>query len=388
MRTRQGLGQTAGPLAVLSIVGARPQFVKAAALWRALDRFNGETRGSRIASRLVHTGQHYDHEMSEVFFRELDLPKPDFELGIGSGTHGAQTGRMLEGLEKVMQRERPDLVLLFGDTNSTLAGALAAAKLGIPVAHVEAGLRSYRRDMPEEINRVMTDHVAALLFCPSTLAVNNLRREGITEGVYEVGDVMFDVLLRYLPESEERGRVLHNLGLEEGTFALATIHRAANTDDPDTLEAIVAALGRLASSGIEVVFPMHPRTRKALDQFPIPPGIRVIPPVSYREMLSLEASARVILTDSGGVQKEAYWLGVPCVTMREETEWTETVELGWNVLVDSSPDAVAAAATRDFPTEPRPPIYGEGDAADRIVGVLADWFAASGPAIRERLAVS
>jgi len=357
---------------VLSVVGARPQFIKAAAFQRALERSSGG-EASRIALRLVHTGQHYDDEMSDVFFRELDLPDPDHELRIGSGPHGGQTGRMLDELEKVMQRERPGLVLLFGDTNSTLAGALAAAKLGIPVAHVEAGLRSYRREMPEEINRVVTDHVAALLLCPSSLAVGNLRQEGIINGVYEVGDVMFDVLLRYLPGPEERGRVLNSMGLAERTFALATIHRAGNTDDPERLEMIAAALERVATCGMEVVFPMHPRTRKAFNRVPVPRIVRMIPPVSYREMLALEASARVILTDSGGVQKEAYWLGVPCTTMRAETEWVETVDLGWNVLAGCEPDAVAMAAIRNRPTGPRPSVYGNGDAAKRVVDVIAAW---------------
>jgi UDP-GlcNAc3NAcA epimerase len=360
-------------LSVLSVVGARPQFIKAAALHRAWDLpIGGDAR--RIDVRLLHTGQHYDHGMSDVFFRDLDLRRPDHELGVGSGAHGAQTGRMLAGIEEVLQRERPDLVLVFGDTNSTLAGALAAAKLAIPVAHVEAGLRSNRRAMAEEINRVMTDHVATLLFCPSRLAVDNLRREGITDGVHEVGDVMFDVLLHYLPEPMERKRVVNSHGLKEGSYALVTIHRAENTDDPEQMETIVAALEKVASCGIDVVFPIHPRTKKALDRADLPPGIHVISPVSYREMLSLEAEAHVILTDSGGVQKEAFWLGVPCVTMREETEWVETVELGWNVVSGIEPDAVVMAATRDQPTGSRPPVYGKGDAANRIVDVLAAWI--------------
>jgi UDP-N-acetylglucosamine 2-epimerase len=311
--------------------------------------------------------------MSDVFFHELDLPSPDYELGIGSGTHGAQTGRMLEALETVMDGTRPGLVLLFGDTNSTLAGALSAVKLGIPVAHVEAGLRSYRRDMPEEVNRVMTDHVSTLLFCPSIAAVENLRLEGIIEGVHEVGDVMFDELLRQLPDPEERSRVLNRLGLQEGTFALATIHRAENTDDHQRLQMIVSALERVASSGVEVVFPIHPRTRKALAHLPESPGVRTIGPASYREMLCLEATARVILTDSGGVQKEAFWLGVPCVTMRVETEWVETIEHGWNVVAGCHPETVAMAARRERPTGPRPPVYGSGDAAKRIVGILTAW---------------
>jgi UDP-N-acetylglucosamine 2-epimerase len=280
---------------------------------------------------------------------------------------------MLEGVEEVLLRERPDLVLLFGDTNSTLAGALAAAKLAIPVAHVEAGLRSNRRAMAEEINRVITDHVATVLFCPSRLAVDNLRGEGITDGVHLVGDVMYDVLLGYLPGPMERERVVRSHGLEGDSYALVTIHRAENTDDADQMQTIVAALEKVSTCGLEVVFPMHPRTRDALVRSVIPPGLRVIPPVSYREMLSLEADAHVILTDSGGVQKEAFWLGVPCVTMREETEWVETVELGWNVLTGCDADAVVTAVTHDRPTRPRPPVYGKGDAAKRIVHLLAGW---------------
>ena len=358
---------------MLTVVGARPQFVKAAALLRAFERVVLEDGSLQIRNRLVHTGQHYDSTMSDVFFRELDLPSPDHELGVGSGPHGMQTGRMLEGIEGGLVRDRPDVVLVVGDTNSTLAGALAAAKLGLPVAHLEAGLRSYRRDMPEEINRVLTDHVSALLFCPSDTSVANLRKEGIEQGIYQVGDVMFDVLSRHLPSSEERARIVRNLGVEHGDFALATIHRAENTDEPAQLARVLSSLEHVASLGIPVVFPAHPRTRRALADVRPARGVRFIAPASYLQMLSLEASASVILTDSGGVQKEAYWLGVPCVTLRDETEWVETVDLGWNVVAGCDSDAVATAVGRARPTGPRPPVYGDGHSAEEIVRALISW---------------
>lgn len=363
-----------GGMTVLIVVGARPQFVKAAAIFRALERrAAGDADSSAIEIRLLHTGQHYDAALSQAFFGDLDLPSPDHELGVGSGPHGAQTGRMLEGVEAVIQRDRPDVVLVVGDTNSTLAGALASAKLGVPVAHVEAGLRSYRPSMPEEINRLLTDHLSALLFCPSDTAVSNLRREGIAEGVHQVGDVMFDVLSHHLPPFEERVRIARDVGVDHGEFALATIHRAENTDEPHRLASIVASLERVASLGIPVVFPAHPRTRQALADTPPLRGVHLIPPVSYVQMLSLEASASLILTDSGGVQKEAYWLGVPCVTLRDETEWVETVDLGWNILAGCDPDAVATAAQRVQPDLPRPPVYGDGHSAERVVAELASW---------------
>lgn len=356
---------------MLAVVGTRPQFVKSAAIARAEAEWNRLHPGSSIGMRLLHTGQHYDDELSGIFFRELQLPQPDFELKVGSATHGVQTGRMLEGLESVMLRERPDVVVLFGDTNSTLAGALAAAKLGIPLAHVEAGLRSHRRGMAEEINRVVTDHVATLHFCPSDSSVINLRAEGIVDGVHKVGDVMFDVLLHELPAERERSRLLSSLGIDARGFALATVHRAENTDDVDRLRTIVAALELVASRGMQVVFPIHPRTSEALGDVSLPPMVRLVPPVSYRQMLALEASARAILTDSGGVQKEAYWLGVPCVTLREETEWVETVQLGWNVVTACRPEVVAAAALAEPPIGRRPSVYGDGRAAAQIVDILA-----------------
>jgi UDP-GlcNAc3NAcA epimerase len=349
---------------ILSVVGARPQFVKAAVLSRALRRWHDEM--------LVHTGQHYDDLMSDVFFRELGLPAPDVNLEVGSGSHGWQTARILEGLEEVMvMRETPpDLVVVFGDTNSTLAGALAAAKLGIPVAHVEAGLRSYDRSMPEETNRVVADHVSSYLFCPTETAVDCLRREGIERNVYNVGDLMYDSLLAGLPRAREiEASVLASYGLEAGVYYLATVHRAANTDDAATLRALFAAFGRLEAP---VLLPLHPRTQMALERAEIAPAasLRLVDPVGYFEMLALQRNARAVLTDSGGVQREAYLLAVPCVTLRTESEWPETATDGWNVLTGADPDAIVQAARRPRPETPPRPAFGDGHAADKIVEIL------------------
>lgn len=346
---------------VVSVVGARPQFIKAAAVSRILRRQHREI--------LLHTGQHYDDLMSDVFFRELDLPPPDVNLGVGSASHGRQTGEMLIGIERVLLEERPDRVLVYGDTNSTLAGALAAAKLGIPLAHVEAGLRSFNRAMPEEINRIVADRLSDLLFCPTQTAVENLAREGITSGVHWVGDVMYDLLLQSLPLAERRSDILERLGLGPGTYLLATVHRAGNTDVRENLSAIIAGLNAV---GETVVFPLHPRTRHALAQWGIAPGenVRLIEPVGYLDMLILEKNARLILTDSGGVQKEAYWLGIPCLTLREETEWVETVEAGWNVLVGTSPERIVEAVHTFHPQGERPALFGDGRAGEKIVELL------------------
>lgn len=346
---------------VVSVVGARPQFIKAAAVSRILRRQHREI--------LLHTGQHYDDLMSDVFFRELDLPPPDVNLGVGSASHGRQTGEMLIGIERVLLEERPDRVLVYGDTNSTLAGALATAKLGIPLAHVEAGLRSFNRAMPEEINRVVADRLSDLLFCPTQTAVENLAREGITSGVHWVGDVMYDLLLQSLPLAERCSDILRRLGLGPGTYLLATVHRAGNTDVRENLSAIIAGLNAV---GETVVFPLHPRTRHALAQWGIAPGenVRLIEPVGYLDMLILEKNARLILTDSGGVQKEAYWLGIPCLTLREETEWVETVEAGWNVLVGTSPERIVEAVHTFHPQGERPALFGDGRAGEKIVELL------------------
>jgi len=319
---------------VCSIVGARPQFIKAAVVSRALRAVAREV--------LVHTGQHYDEGMSAVFFEQLDIPAPDFNLGVGSSSHGVQTGRMLEQIEAVLEKEQPDRVLVFGDTNSTLAGALAAAKLKIPVAHVEAGLRSFNRAMPEEINRVLTDHLSDLLFCPSQTAVKNLTREGITAGVHLVGDVMAEALRFGVERARERSTALRNLCLANKGYLLVTIHRAENTDNQARLRSILAGLAGIQET---IIFPVHPRTQAALEKlaWTPPPHIRLIPPAAYLDMCALESNARIILTDSGGVQKEAYWLGVPCITLRDETEWVETVETGWNRLVGADSERIRKA---------------------------------------------
>ncbi|MBC7221581.1 UDP-N-acetylglucosamine 2-epimerase (non-hydrolyzing) [Candidatus Bipolaricaulota bacterium] len=333
---------------IADVVGARPQFIKLAPVLKAIERHNRDHPDRPIHEVLVHTGQHYDYEMSQVFFDELGLKAPDYHLGVGSGTHAYQTGEMLKRVEDVLLKEKPDLVMVYGDTNSTLAGALAAAKLHIPVAHVEAGLRSFNRRMPEEINRVLTDHLSDLLFCPTQTAVENLKREGITEGVHLVGDVMYDAVLQYAELAEAKSEILGRLALKPRSYALATVHRAENTDDPVRLKGIFQGLAALAQEGLPVVVPLHPRTRNALSSLSIsqslPRDLLIIEPVSYLDMLILEKNARVILTDSGGVQKEAFFFRVPCVTLREETEWVETVETGWNTLVGCAPERIVRAA--------------------------------------------
>ncbi len=354
---------------ILSVVGARPQFVKAAAVSSVLRSTPG------LREVLVHTGQHYDDNMSEVFFRELSIPRPDLNLGIGSGGHGEQTGRMLEALESAIQAEKPDWVLVYGDTNSTLAGALAAAKLRVPVAHVEAGLRSFNRAMPEEINRVAVDHVSDLLFAPTAAAVRNLEREGLRgERVVRTGDVMYDAMLRFVALAGERSGILAALGLQPRGYLLATVHRAENTDRPDRLRAIFAGLGAV-SARLPVVVPLHPRTRKMLVEAGIVAlsGLRLIDPLGYLDMLQLERHARLVATDSGGVQKEAYFNCVPCVTLREETEWVELVEAGWNRLVaPASAQAVemGLASALESVVPEWLPLYGDGRSAQAIVASL------------------
>ena len=346
---------------IVSIVGARPQFIKAAPVSRQLRRKHKQV--------LLHTGQHYDYGMSQVFFDELDIPVPDLNLGIGSASHGHQTGEMLVGIEKILLEERPDWVLVYGDTNSTLAGALAAAKLHIPVAHVEAGLRSFNRRMPEEINRVLTDHVAELLFCPTQTAVDNLAVEGIVAGVHNVGDVMCDAVLHDGALAATRSRILEKLEIQPDTYLLATVHRPRNTDDPDRLRAILEAF---ESVGETIIFPAHPRTQEAVaaQAQRIPPNVRLAEPVGYLDMLQLERQARVILTDSGGVQKEAYLFCVPCITLREETEWVETVQAGWNRLVGADRDRIVAAMRYLQVPGESPPLFGDGHAAEKVVTLL------------------
>ncbi len=349
---------------VVSIVGARPQFIKAAPVCRAL-----RTRHEEV---LVHTGQHYDRAMSGVFFEELGIPEPDFNLGVGSGSHAHQTAEMLAAIEAVLVEQAPDWVLVYGDTNTTLAGGLAAAKLDIPVAHVEAGLRSFDRRMPEEVNRVVVDHVSSLLLCPTPAAVANLRDEGITCGVALVGDVMLDTA-RYQAEIAPAGDALAAFGVEPGGYFLATVHRAGNSDDPERLAAIVRALGRVARP---VIWPVHPRTAKNLAVFGLDVvaraagNVRMVDPVPYGETIALLKGAAALLTDSGGMQKEAYFFRVPCVTLRDATEWVETVELGWNVLAGADEERIVAAAS-DLPRPvSHPDVYGDGHAAEAIVSAI------------------
>lgn len=350
---------------ILSVVGARPQFVKAAAVSRVLRRHFDEV--------LVHTGQHYDYGMSEIFFEELEIPHADYNLAVGSKRHGAQTGEMLAGIEELLLNEKPAMVLVYGDTNSTLAGALAAAKLHVPLAHVEAGLRSFKKTMPEEVNRVLTDHVSSLLFAPTDQAVANLAREGITNGICRTGDVMCDALRHYEPRAAASG-ILERLSLEAGNYLLATIHRAENTDTPGRLRAILEAL---AGAGERVVLPLHPRTRHIIKEHhpalkPLLEAITLIDPAGYLDMLALERFARAILTDSGGVQKEAFLFNVPCITLRDETEWVETVNAGANTLAGArTADIVNALRRAERPTTPCPPLYGDGHAADAIVARMA-----------------
>ena len=347
---------------IVTIVGARPQFIKAAALSRVLRIEHEEI--------LVHTGQHYDYEMSEIFFDGLALPRPDRNLAVGSGSHGAQTGAMLKGIEETLVEEKPDYLLIYGDTNSTLAGALAASKLGIPVAHVEAGLRSFNRRMPEEINRVVADHLSNLLLCPSDTSLRLLASEGITRNVHVVGDVMLDILNWAQQRlSEAPSEILQRLELVRDKYILATVHRSENTDDPVRLANILNALNSIDEP---IVFPIHPRTLKIIEErnWKLEPHIKLTPPVGYLDMLSLTTGARIVLTDSGGLQKEAYWTGTPCITIREETEWVETVETGWNVLVGSDVTRIKQTVNSFEPRGARPPLYGDGFASQKCVALI------------------
>lgn len=361
-RPRRSVIEPYRRLKVLTVVGARPQFIKAAPVSRVL-------RGKH-EEFLLHTGQHYDDAMSDLFFRQLSIPAPDRNLDVGSGPHGAQTGAMLAKIETVALEYRPDWMLVYGDTNSTLAGALAASKLHVPVAHVEAGLRSYDRRMPEEVNRVVADHLSSLLLCPTDTAVSNLQREGITAGVRMVGDVMFDAFRQNLDQARRVSRVLTDLGLAPGEYQLLTMHRAENVDEAAHLQSILRGV---AGSGRPTVFPAHPRTQAAMKTAgaQVGPNIRVIDPVGYLEMLLLEDGAEAIVTDSGGVQKEAYFAGRPCITLRERTEWTETVSAGWNVLVGTDPDAIADEMRNFRPEGQRPDLFGDGHAAERVVEALS-----------------
>lgn len=348
---------------LLTVIGARPQFIKAATVSRVIRARDD------IREVIVHTGQHFDANMSDIFFEELSIPRPNHHLGIGGGSHGAMTGRMLESIEGVLLDEKPDMVLVYGDTNSTLAGALAAVKLHIPVAHVEAGLRSFNRRMPEEINRILTDHASDLLFAPTTTAMRNLTNEGLpAERLHLVGDVMYDAGLFY----SDRARMpqwFDALGVEPGAFVLATVHRAENTDDPTRLTGILQGL---VNSGKQIVLPVHPRTRNRIDALALPeqPGLHLVPPVGYLEMVWLEKNCTMIATDSGGVQKEAYFHGKPCITLREETEWVELVDAGVNVLAGSSSDVISNAIQTSREIQGASNLYGFGRSAQTIVSLL------------------
>lgn len=378
---------------ILTVVGARPQFIKAAPLSRAIEECPD------LEEVLVHTGQHFDDDMSDVFFRDLCLPRPKYNLNVNGLSHAVMTGTIMIRLEEVVRRERPDWIIVFGDTDSTLAGALVAAQLNLPIAHVEAGLRSYNRSMPEEINRVIVDHLSTLLLCPTETAVRNLEREGVKgaldlgtgtrlrtlgEGgpppgtcVVEVGDIMFDSLKFFGALADRRPSILESLNLSFKQYVLATIHRAGNTDDGEILESILNELCRLAVE-IPVVFPIHPRTRKAIERFlfltddMIPRNLMLRSPCSYFEFLSLQRNARAIVTDSGGVQKEAFLLGVPCFTVREETEWVETVKEGWNTLVGAKARGLREAVLGFNPPSAKAALslFGSGDTADKIVDLL------------------
>lgn len=356
---------------IFTVLGARPQFVKASVVSRAI------ARTEALTEILVHTGQHFDANMSDVFFSELAMPAPKYNLGIHGGLHGAMTGQMLEGIERLLLDEKPDAVLVYGDTNSTLAGALAAAKLHIPVAHVEAGLRSFNMRMPEEINRILTDRISTWLFTPTDAAAQHLRAEGVSnERIIPVGDVMFDVALHFGQRATATGGILDRLGASPGGYILATVHRAENTDSVSRLDAIVAALSQSART-VPVIWPLHPRTRAVLQRNNLldgltDSGVRLIDPVGYLEMVELEKHAALIATDSGGVQKEAYFYEVPCVTLRDETEWGELVESGWNRLAPpANAELVSVAIQQALGTRGHAvSLYGKGDAADKIAARL------------------
>lgn len=355
---------------IVTVIGARPQFIKASVVSRAAS-------ASGISEVLIHTGQHFDRNMSDVFFDEMDIPRPKYNLGIGGGTHGQNTGRMVESIEEVLINENPSMVLVYGDTDSTLAGALAASKLNIPIAHIEAGLRSYNRSMPEEINRVLTDHISSLLFAPTQRAVDNLLKEGIgSPSVIMTGDVMYDAALFYAKRASEVSKIMVTLSLQSSNYVLATLHRAQNTDDPTRL---VRILNGLAQSDLPVILPLHPRTKNALEKYKIsiPKNTTIIEPVGYLDMIMLEKNAAVIATDSGGVQKEAYFYNVPCIIIRDETEWVELVNYNYNALVGANEDKIAAAiATAVTKNPPRKlqstAFYGDGDAASKIIKAMID----------------
>ena len=362
----------------MTILGARPQFIKAASVSRAIQQHNQENPDLAITEVLVHTGQHYDENMSQVFFDELEIQEPHHHLGVGSGSHGKMTGIMLEKIEEVLVAEDPDIVLVYGDTNSTLAGALAAAKLHLSVGHVEAGLRSFNRKMPEEINRILTDHMSSYLFCPTNLAVDNLRKEGIRENTFKVGDVMYDSFLFNRLLAEKKSDIIKRLNLVSGSYCLVTVHRQENTDNEERLANIFSAFNRLSTPGCPFILPLHPRTENALRASKTVmyenPNLKIIPPVSYLDMVTLESKAKAILTDSGGVQKEAFFSQVPCITLRDETEWVELVDRGFNTIAGADPEEICRAfetmIEKKIPDDHD--LYGGGQASEAIVKVIIE----------------
>lgn len=349
---------------ILSIVGARPEFVQSACVSRELRKEHREV--------LVHTGQHYDYSMSQSFFDEIGLPLPDYNLEVGSGSHAKQTAEILIKLEEVLMLEKPDCVVIRGDTNSTLAGAVAASKLNIPVAHIEAGERSFDKSMPEEINRLVADRLSDLHFCVSQAAVNHLAEEGISSSAHWVGDVMYDAMLANLPLARKKSKILSEFGLQTKKYVLVTVHRAANTDDPVRLKKIVNILNHASE---KVVFPVHPRTVAALKKLDLnfSQNVQMIDPVGYFDMMILEENARMIATDSGGVQREAYFMSIPCLTLRDETEWMETVQVGWNKLVGVEKDQVLQAWKDFLPPREHPLIFGDGTASSKIASIISSF---------------
>ncbi|WML46861.1 UDP-N-acetylglucosamine 2-epimerase (non-hydrolyzing) [Neobacillus sp. PS3-34] len=347
---------------IITVLGARPQFIKAAPVSRVLRENHTEL--------IVHTGQHYDANMSDIFFEELNIPKPDYHLAVGSGNHGKQTGEMLQKIEEIVLKEEPDYLMVYGDTNSTLAGALVAAKLHVPVIHIEAGLRSFNKKMPEEVNRIMTDHVSEYLFCPTDTAIHNLENENITHNVFNIGDVMYDAVLYNRELAEEKSEILAANELEKKGFHLITIHRAENTDDLQNMKNILEAFSKVETVK---VWPMHPRTKHKLASYGLDldavPNLKVIDPVGYLDMLTLVSNAQKIITDSGGVQKEAYFMQVPCVTIREQTEWVETLEEDANILVGTSVEKILDAINKNVNPSYKA-VFGDGKASEKIVQII------------------
>ena len=350
---------------IITIVGARPQFIKLGPLSAVLRKKHQEI--------ILHTGQHYDQNMSDQFFVDLDIPRPDYNLGIGSESHAGQTAKMLVGMEKILVKQKPDIVVVFGDTNSTLSGSLAASKLHIPIVHVEAGLRSFNKIMPEEINRILTDHCSDILFAPTKTAIDNLTNEGLSSKSHLTGDIMLDSLLTYRERADSRSRILEKLRVDGDVYILLTLHRPYNVDSSINLANVLSVLSDLEC---KIVFPVHPRTKKMIKEFSIKLNSNIYPinPVSYLDFVKLEMNASKIITDSGGIQKEAYILGIPCITVRPETEWIETVKLGWNTLVGFDSDKLDRAITEFNPVKPRPDIFGKMGVAQNMVKIIDKFF--------------